>query len=155
MLDTRKRILLTAAILLPFVLLIAFGILFAVTDVFIFDLLAHILGRIIAVGLIGWACKKGFQNILKRYQRKALLICDCVAVMDLVIVDAIRYALNGGHSMGLLLPVWLPVCFMVIMHFAAKETECEKASTKRWSYIVGIPLLLLAAYFEIISMKGC
>jgi uncharacterized membrane protein len=40
------------------------------------------------------------------------------------------------------------------MHYAAKETECEKASTKRWAYIVGIPLLLLAAYFEIISMKG-
>ncbi len=71
--------------------------------------------------------------------------------LDLVVVDAFRFVLSEGISTVLFLPICLPICFMIIMFYSIKDTGREKIAEKRLIYILGIPLLLLSLYFEILS----
>ena len=147
----RKRILLTVAIALPLLLLLTFSIVAAVTESFVIVSAAHICARVLYTSAIMAALAYCFRNSIVQSRKKAFTICGTVMVLDLVILDAVRYILSGGTSSVLFLPVWLSICFMVVIHYSAVDTGRDKQAEKKFSLAIGIPLLLLSVFFEILS----
>ncbi len=117
---------------------------------FLFNVLLHIGMRSLAVfavvALIQWCFKEQLNHSMK----KALILCGAALTLDLVVIDAVRFILSGGISTVLFLPACLPICFMIIMLFSAKDAGKE-AREKTIAFLVGIPLLLLSIYLEIYS----
>lgn len=148
--ETRKRII-TSTIITSAILLILFGVLSLITKSFVVDVILHIYLRIVFVPIVIKVLQKCFKEQLTNSMNKALALCGCIIVLDVVIVDAIRYILSHGISTVLFLPACLPVCFMIIMFYSSKDTGRDKRAERRLTYFVGIPLLLLSLYFEILS----
>ena len=95
--------------------------------------------------------QKCLRDQLSNSMNKALILSACFIVLDIVVVDAFRFVLSNGISTVLFLPICLPICFMIIMFYSIKDTGRAKIAEKRLTYILGIPLLLLSLYFEILS----
>jgi len=95
--------------------------------------------------------KKCFQSQLNTSMSKVLLFCGTAFFADLVVCDGIRYVLSSGTNTILFLPACLPICFMLIMFYSTKDTGKDKSAEKRLTYLVGIPLLLMSLYFEVLS----
>ena len=91
----RKRILLTVAIALPPLLLLTFSIVSAVTESFVVSSVAHICVRALYTSAIMAALSYFFRNSIVQSRKKAFTICGLVMVLDLVILDAVRYILSG------------------------------------------------------------
>lgn len=148
--DRKKKGMLLAAVMIA-VLLIVLGILYIITKAFALQVALHILGRLLCTSVIIRVLKKCFHDQLGDRTNKVIAACGCVTVADLVIVDAIRYILSCGTSTVLFLPGCLPICLMLVMVNSVTNAGVEKAALKRPAYLVGIPLLLLSLYFEVLS----
>lgn len=148
--DRKKKGMLLAALMIA-VLLIILGILYIITKAFALQVALHILGRLLCTSVIIRVLKKCFHDQLADRTNKVIAACGCVTVADLVIVDAIRYILSCGTSTVLFLPGCLPICLMLVMANSVTNAGVEKAALKRSAYLVGIPLLLLSLYFEVLS----
>jgi membrane protein insertase Oxa1/YidC/SpoIIIJ len=83
--------------------------------------------------------------------KKALVLCGIALTLDLVIIETIRFILNNGVSTVLFVPICLPLCFMILMFFSAKDTGKEKSREKTATFLIGVPILILAVYFEVYS----
>lgn len=148
--DRKKKGMLLAALMIA-ALLIVLGILYIITKAFALQVALHILGRLLCTLVIIRVLKKCFHDQLGDRTNKVIAACGCVTVADLVIVDAIRYILSCGTSTFLFLPGCLPICLMLVMANSVTNAGVEKAALKRSAYLVGIPLLLLSLYFEVLS----
>lgn len=145
----KKGVLFTALIMAA--LLIILGILYIITKAFALQVALHILGRLLCALVVIRILKKCFHDQLGDRTSKVIAACGWVIVADLVIVDAIRYILSCGTSTVLFLPGCLPICFMIVLANSVTDAGVEKAELKRSAYMVGIPLLLLSLYFEVLS----
>ncbi len=148
--DRKKKGMLFAALIMAAVLIVL-GILYIITKAFALQVTLHILGRLLCTLVIIRILKKCFHDQLADRANKVMSACGCVIVADLVVVDSIRYILSCGISTVLFLPVCLPACFMIIMANSVADAGTEKTALKRSAYLVGIPLLLLSLYFEVLS----
>lgn len=148
--DRKKKGMLLAALMIA-ALLIVLGILYIITKAFALQVALHILGRLLCTLVIIRVLKKCFHDQLGDRTNKVIAACGCVTVADLVIVDAIRYILSCGTSTVLFLPGCLPICLMLVMANSVTDAGVDKAALKRSAYLVGIPLLLLSLYFEVLS----
>lgn len=147
----RKRILLTAAILLPTLLALGLGIAAATLKTFALQAAFHISMRLLLTVLAIAVLPRFFRDQLNESMHKAIPLCGVLLILDLVVADGIRYILSGGTSILLFLPLALPAAFLVIMHYSAKDTGRDQKGEKRISLAVGIPLLMISLTFEILS----
>ena len=151
MYETKKRIIFTVIIAALAVTLILLAVLSLILKNFAVDVILHTYLRLLFVPLIIKSLQKCFRNQMNDSMNKALILCTCFIVLDLVVVDAFRFVLSKGFSTVLFLPICLPICFMITMFYSIKDTGRDKIAEKRLTYILGIPLLLLSLYFEILS----
>lgn len=151
MFETKKRNLITVAIIVSAIILILLGIFSLTLKTFAVNAILHIYLRLLFVPIVIKVLQKCFKDQLINSMNKVLALCGCFIALDLVVVDAFRYILSNGISNMLFLPICLPLCFIVIMIYSFKDTGRNKKAEKILTYIVGIPLLLLSLYFEILS----
>jgi hypothetical protein len=149
--ESNKRNIITVVIVTLTLFLILLAVLSLILKSFVVDVILHTYLRLLFVPLIIKVLQKCFRDQLKNSMNKALILCTCFIVLDLVVVDAFRFVLSKGISIVLFLPICLPICFMIIMSYSFKDTARDKIAEKRFLYILGIPLLLLSLYFEILS----
>ena len=117
---------------------------------FLFSVISHMVFRCIAVLIIVLIFRFVFKERLNNIPRKAIIWCEIALVLDLVVLDVIRFVLDGGVSTVLFFPACLPFCFMVIMLFLAKDSAKKKRESTI-TLLLGIPLLLISIYFETYS----
>ena len=146
----KKRKIITVVIVALAATLVLLAVLSLILKTFAVDVILHTYLRLLFVPLIIKVLQKCLRDQLSNSMNKALILCACFIVLDLV-VDAFRFVLSKGISTVLFLPICLPVCFMIIMFYSIKDTGRDKIAEKRLTYILGIPLLLLSLYFEILS----
>ena len=148
--EAKKRKIITVVIVALAATLVLLAVLSLILKTFAVDVILHTYLRLLFVPLIIKVLQKCFRDQLSNSMNKALILCACFIVLDLV-VDAFRFVLSKGISTVLFLPICLPICFMIIMFYSIKDTGRDKIAEKRLTYILGIPLLLLSLYFEILS----
>ena len=146
----KKRKIITVVIVALAATLVLLAVLSLILKTFAVDVILHTYLRLLFVPLIIKVLQKCLRDQLSNSMNKALILCACFIVLDLV-VDAFRFVLSKGISTVLFLPICLPICFMIIMLYSIKDTGRDKIAEKRLMYILGIPLLLLSLYFEILS----
>ena len=146
----KKRKIITVVIVALAATLVLLAVLSLILKTFAVDVILHTYLRLLFVPLIIKVLQKCLRDQLSNSMNKALILCACFIVLDLV-VDAFRFVLSKGISTVLFLPICLPICFMLIMFYSIKDTGRDKIAEKRLTYILGIPLLLLSLYFEILS----
>ncbi len=151
MFETNKRNIITVVIVALAATLILLAVLSLMLKTFAVDVILHTYLRLLLVPLFIKVLQKSFTEQLNDSMNKVLILCTCFIVLDLVVVDAFRFVLSKGISTALFLPICLPICFMIIMFYSIKDTGSNKIAEKRLTYILGIPLLLLSLYFEILS----
>ncbi len=132
-------------------ILVILSILSIVTKSFVVNVIFHSYMRVLCVLAIIKLLQKSFKDYLNKSMNTVLVLCSVVLIADLVIVEAIRFVLSNGVSTVLFLPACLPLCFMIVMHFSAKDLGRDKVWQRNATYIVGIAVLLLSIYFEILS----
>lgn len=142
--ETKKRITTTLIGIIYAVVLIVLGVLFLITKSFLVSAFLHTCLRVLLIPII----LKFFQKVFKELNNKPLVLCGIIIIVDLVVLDFIRYILSNGMSMTLFFPACIPICFMIIMHYTFKNYEKRD---KRIIYVVGVPLLILSLYFEVLS----
>ena len=148
--EEKKRKIITVVIVALAATLVLLAVLSLILKTFAVDVILHTYLRLLFVPLIIKVLQKCFRDQLSNSMNKALILCACFIVLDLV-VDAFRFVLSKGISTVLFLPICLPICFMIRMFYSIKDTGRDKIAEKRLTYILGIPLLLLSLYFEILS----
>ncbi len=148
---TKKQIALTVVIVVCAVLYVLLGVLSLITKSFPANAILHIYLRMLIVPVFIKIFRKCFCGQITHSMNKALVLCSSVIFLDMVIIDAVRYVLSHGVSTVLFLPVCIPICFMITMIYSSKDTGRDKKSEKTLTYLVGIPLLLLSLYLEVLS----
>ena len=149
----KKRKIITVVIVALAATLVLLAVLSLILKTFAVDVILHTYLRLLFVPLIIKVLQKCLRDQLSNSMNKALILCASFIVLDLV-VDAFRFVLSKGISTVLFLPICLPICFMIIMFYSIKDTGRDKIAEKRLTYILGIPLLLLSLYFEILSFRA-
>jgi len=99
--------------------------------------------------IILFVIRECFKVRLGCHIKKALLLCGVTLFLDLVVVGTFRFVLSNGVSIVLFLPVSMPICFLIIMHFSTKDVMTK--SRKIVIFLIGMILLLIATYVEILS----
>ena len=148
--EAKKRKIITVVIVALAATLVLIAVLSLILKTFAVDVILHTYLRLLFVPLIIKVLQKCLRDQLSNSMNKALILCACFIVLDLV-VDAFRFVLSKGISTVLFLPICLPICFMIIMFYSIKDTGRDKIAEKRLTYILGIPHLLLSLYCEILS----
>ncbi len=151
MFQTKKRKIITVAIIVSAIILIILGILSLTVKAFAVNVILHIYLRLLFVPVIIKVLRKCIKDQLNDSTNKVILLCGFIITLDFVVVDAFRYILSNGVSTILFLPICLPLCFMVIMIYSSKDTGKDIKTEKRLTYIIGIPLLILSLCFEILA----
>ena len=147
----RKKIIVTAGVVFAAAVLVILEIIALITDTFVIDVIIHAYIHLLLVPIFIRVLRKCFKGQLTDSMNKAVFLCGAMIFLEFVIVDSIRFALLGGISTILFLPACLPLCFMIIVHYSAKDTGRDKKYERRLTYAVGIPLLMFSLYFEISS----
>lgn len=143
--EKNKRITMTSIGIIYAVVLIMLGVLFLITKSFLVSAFLHTGLRLLLIFVILKILQKAFKELTNN---KPLVLCGIIFIVDLVILDFIRYILSNGMSLILFFPACIPICFMIIMHYSFKNHEKED---KVIIYAVGIPLLILSLFFEVLS----
>lgn len=133
------------------IILAILSVLAIVTKAFIVNVIFHSYMRVLCVVTIIKLLEKGFRDYLNKSMNTVLVLCSVVLIADLVIVEAIRFVLTSGVSTVLFLPACLPICFMIVMRCSAKDLGRDIVWERNATYIVGIAVLLLSLYFEVLS----
>ena len=120
-------------------------------DAFLIDVVSYFVIRFILSLVAIAATQVCFRTCLTESRKMALVLCAITLILDLTVIDTLRFILFGGeYSSVLLLPACLPICGMIISLFAIKDKGKGKKA-KAIALIVGILILLLAVNFEIYS----
>lgn len=141
----------TTIIIAALMLLIVLGTLSLIIKTFVMGVILHAYLRLLSVLVVIKILHKCFKEQLTKNMNMVLVLCGCALFLDMVVIDAVRFILNNGISTVLFLPACLPSCFMIIMHYLTKDAGKERKYERRLTYIIGIPLLILSLYFEIVS----
>ena len=148
----QKRKLLTGLLICAAGLLLVLGIIYLIFQNFVCSVILKSYIRFLLTGCIFIFFYKAFQKqIIPEKLRKTMTFCAMILFIDLCVVETIRYALSGGISTVLFLPACLPLCFLVIMHSLENSAATQRKDLLKVSYWVGIPLLILSVYFEIMA----
>lgn len=148
----KRKNMLTAILITAVSLLLLLGILYLIFDNYILSVVLRSYMRFLLTGGIAFSVYTAFYKQLEPGKiRNTMTICTTIMFLDLCVLDTIRYALSGGVSTVLFLPACLPLCFMVIMHASKPGDGAEKKDLLKLAYWVGIPLLVLSVYFEVLS----
>lgn len=124
-------------------LLLLIGIADFITRAFWVSVVAHAYIALIIIPIMLWVLDRCFKNVIVANRKKAIILCSIPLVIDNVILSTIRYIISGGISSVVLFPLFIPICFMIIMHYTGE---------KKIGFLIGIPLLLVSFYFEILSI---
>lgn len=130
------------------VLLVIIAVVYIVVPSFVAKTIFHMYIRILCVVCALYLLDRGFQ--LNESKKKFLTISGTVLGIDLVVVETVRFVLSGGISSVLFLPVCLPVCGMTAIYYLIKENN-RGTRAKVINFVIGIPIVLLALYFEVLS----
>ena len=149
--DIKKKRVITISIIACVVVLALLGIAYIITKSFVLNAALHIYIDLLMVPVILAIIHKCLKDQLSQIWRKVLGWCGVFIVIDTVIVEAVRYILSHGGLTVLFLPACVPLCFMVIMLYSAKDSGRDKRTEALYAWIIGVPLLLISLYFEIIS----
>ncbi len=147
----KKKKILSFGIIAAAVILVLLFALYLITKAFAVSVILYVYLHLLFVPLNLGLMQKCFRNQLTKSMNKVLALCGGAIVLDLVVVDAFRYILSGGISTVFFLPACLPVCFMIIVFYSNKDMGQDEKAEKKLTYIVGIPLLLLSLYIEVLS----
>ena len=132
-------------------LLLLLVVLFLVTEEFLITAILHTYLRVIFVAMILVVLHENLSGQLPNSSNKVLISCGIAMSIDLIVIDAIRYVLSKGIATVLFLPACLPVSFMIMMYYLHKDKDESSSKGKKLTFAIGIPLLLLSFYFEILS----
>ena len=147
----KKRITITLVGIVAVVILVLLCVFTFITKNFVVDAILHIYLRLLSIPIVIKVLQKCFNDMLSDSMNKVLVLCGSIFLLDFVVVDAFRFVLCKGISTILFLPACVPICFMIIPFYSSKDTERDKKEERRLMYLVGIPLLLLSLYSEILS----
>ncbi len=148
---SKKKKILTIVSVVSVVLLLLLVILALTTKEFLFTAILHTYLRVIFVAMILLTLHESLSGQLPNSLSKVLFSCGVVMGIDLIVIDAIRYILSEGISTVLFLPACIPICFMIMMYYLFRDKDEDKKAGKKLTFIIGIPLLCLSFYFEILS----
>ncbi len=148
MTEQKRRILMTALIAGAIAILLLLGILYAITRKFVFSATLHIYFSLLYTPLILHWITKGLKNRESRLYKRALWLCGIALILNLVVVDGIRFVLSGGVSTLLFIPACAPLCAMVVTLCGTKEDNLIEKKVALW---ICIPWLILSLYFEVLS----
>lgn len=151
--STQKRVLLTALVILPIAITIGLMIGAAVTEVFVLQAIAHIIIKAALAAICLYLIHKSFKDQLKKHKKPALIICAAALFIDMVVLSSIRYIISEGVQTILFFPACIPVCFTALLYYIFTDSDHQKSS-KKWAFIIGIPLVFVALVFEVISFMG-
>jgi len=149
--ENKKRILKTVAIVAPLFVIALLAVLYAVTKAFFWNAALHVIVRLFVVLVVTRTLVGAFGDQITKSMTRASVLSGAVLFIDLVAVDAVRYILSGGVYSILFLPACLPLCFMIVVHYSVKDTGRKGSRERLISYLVGIPLLLISLYLEVLS----
>ena len=148
----KRKVLLTAILVACVSLLLILGILNLVFKSFLLSVILRSYIRILLIGSIVFSVYKAFYKELEPEKiRNTMILCTIIMFIDLYILDTIRYVLSGGVSTVLFLPSSVPLCFLVFTHSLKPTAATEKKDLLKAAYWVGIPLLILSLYFEVLT----
>ncbi|MBE7064400.1 MAG: hypothetical protein E7384_01090 [Ruminococcaceae bacterium] len=146
----KDKVLKTIALLSPLVIFIVLLVIYAIVPSFAIKVILHTYLRLWGVAFSLYVLNKMLRHWIPN-SRKIVLVISGVAIgIDYVLVDAVRFVLSSGKSTVLFLPVCLPIFLMAFLHYSFKENNCGTRA-KVITFVIGIPLLLLSLYFEILS----
>lgn len=132
-------------------LLLFFTFLSVNTEMFIFDVILHSYFNLLFALFVVRIFSNAVPDLLTHSKNIAIVLCAIAIILDNVVVYGIRYFISNGISTFLFLPACLPICFMILAHYYFKDKCNNNMREKRWIYIIGIPLLILSVYFEVIA----
>ena len=133
--------------------LIVLGVIFALTGNFILEAILHVILDILKIPLILYIIKKCLSKELPQSMNKFLLLCGLILLLHTVI-DGVRYILSGGIRTLLFLPIYLPLICIIAVYYIGKDMHLEKSKVNKLILFAGIPLTLLSAYFEVLSITS-
>ena len=125
-------------------------VIYLLTDSFALGLVVHTYNRLMILPIGIWLAGRALRDMISKSMKKALVLFGVVYAVDMVIVDAFRYAFSGGTATILFLPAVIPLSFMIFMLFGCKDNNRDKKE-RNLTLLIGIPLLLILIYIEIIS----
>lgn len=149
--DMKKRVAITAAVIGEAAVLVAIGILYAVNGSFFWDIAFHVYVKLLLLPIAAMVCKKYLKSQIPKSYKKATVLCALLVFMDLVVVDTVRYIASGGVTTVLFLPFCLPAIFMLIYFYSSIEAGRDIKTEGKLTCIVGVPLLLLSLFVEVVS----
>ena len=123
--------------------LLLISIAYIITRSFWVSVVAHAYIKLMIIPIMLWVINKCFKDLIKTNRKKAVILCAVPIIIDNVILSTVRYFISGGVSSIVLFPLMIPACFMILMHYMG---------VKKIGYTIGVPLLLVSLYFEIISL---
>ncbi len=134
---------------IAFVALIALIVAAAMTDWPFLDNAVHLylqLGKnILIVILLRWL----FRNQITTSKKGATVAFGIILGVEFIL-DTVRTVLSNGHLLVLLMPLSIPLCFLVVMYYTAKDSRNNMGLFYK-SLWIGIPWTMLSLAFEIIS----
>ena len=147
----KKKILMTIGIAVPLRVWIALLVATLLTQSAVLDAVLHIYNRLLWIPIGLYVLYRVYRKELTPSSiKKVLAICGISLIVDMIIVESVRYIMSGGISSILFLPACLPICLMTILYYVFKEHGDNKRD-KIIVFAIGIPLLLAALYFEVLA----
>lgn len=147
--ESKKRK--TTVLILLLLLGVGLVIAYALTKNPWIDLCLHSFFRLLCVWAIVRILGRVFREQLAQLISPVTVVCSLVLVVDLVIVEGIRFYLKGGVSTILFLPACLPLTFMIVSLASSRATGKEKRRERLLTLGIGIPLFLFSLYLEVLS----
>ena len=148
--SNKKRIVLTVLIAAYVIAFVILAIMYYITKAFVFSVIFEAIFNLIEVFVVTMVLSKALKKQVTVSMKKMQFLCGLTLFVD-GILDTIRYTISGGTRSIMFLPMWLPVCIMIFMHYLVKDSGAYKKEMRKATCFIGIPLLLLAVYFKIIS----
>ena len=145
----RDRILKTIALLSPLMIFIVLLVIYAIVPSFAIKVIIHTYLRLLGVAFSLYVLNKMFRHWIPNSRKIVLAVYGIAIGIDFIIVDAVRFVLSGGVSSALLFPACLPICCMAFLYYSFKENNCGTRA-KVITFVIGIPLVLLSLYFEVL-----
>ena len=124
-------------------ILLLISIAYLITRSFWVSVVAHAYIKLLIIPIMLWVLDRCFKNVVAENRKKAIILCSIPLVIDNVILSTVRYVISGGISSIVLFPLFIPACFMILMSYMGE---------KKIGFLIGIPLLLVSFYFEILSI---
>ena len=153
--NNKKRILLTAIIVVYIAVLIVLSALSYIIESLVIDVARFVVGKSTMVLLAVAIMHRWMKKEIPEKCTFLTAVFGVVIALDLVVVGAARFIVTGASGIVLFIPAAIPVCCLVMIpHIlaSAKYTDAEdKKKAGRIANLILYPLLALSIYFEIIS----